>query len=197
MSLSLSIEYLCCLLCTWTKVLTYTHTLPHTCFRASTASSTYICWTKSRADVLSRRGESVDFGFVSHNDYAHKSSSLFGASGCSRSSSAWDLWPSRPCHRFESHDSVMFTTPYGLIAISGYKLLYLHSFAIFIFPRLIIHDDSLRIVLYPSSANIPMETRLLFSTGTCQTWCMVIVLSFGNWMGTSPIHACCLVGLYR
>ena len=99
------------------------------------------------------------------------------------------MWPSRPCHRFESPDSIMFTAPSRLIIISGYKLLYLtYPFPIFILPWLIIRVDSLRVILYPSSASMPMETRLsLFSTGTCRTWCMVIVLPLGNSMRTSPV----------
>ena len=97
------------------------------------------------------------------------------------------MWPSRLCH--ESHDSATFTAPSELIDISGYKLLYLYPFLIFKFPRLIIHYDSLRVVLYPSSVIMSMETRLLFNAGICQTWCRMIVLPFGNLMGTTLIPA--------
>ena len=107
----------------------------------------------------------------------------------SQSSLACDIWPSQLCHRFESRDLATFTAPSGLINISGYKLLYLYPFPIFRFPRLIVHGDSLRVVLYPTSANMPMETRLLFSTGMCQTSSRVMVLSFGNWMRTTSIPA--------
>ena len=98
------------------------------------------------------------------------------------SSRGWDIWPSLPCHRFGWIQVV------GLIAISGYKL-YLYPFPIFRFPRMIVHHDSLRVVLYPASASMLMETWLLFSADTCWTWCRVIVLPFGNWMGTSPTLA--------
>ena len=91
------------------------------------------------------------------------------------------MWPSRPCYRFESHGLTVFTAPFGLISISGYKLLYLYPFPIFRFPRLIIHVDSLRVVLYLSSASMPMDTRLLLSAGTCRTWCMMIALTFSGY----------------
>ena len=81
--------------------------------------------------------------------------------------------PSWLCHRFESHDSVMFTTPFGMIIISGYKLLYLYPFPIFKFPRLIIHVDSLRDILFQSSASMLMETRLLFAEVCAQTFCVM------------------------
>ena len=40
---------------------------------------------------------------------------------------------------------------------------------------------------YLASASMPMGTTILFSTGTCQTWWRVIMLSFGNWMETLSI----------
>ena len=51
------------------------------------------------------------------------------------------------------------------------------------------HWESSYYFLYPASVSIPMETGLLFNVGTCWTWCRVIVLPFGNWMGTSPTLA--------
>ena len=97
------------------------------------------------------------------------------------------MWLRRQCHRFGSVFWGTFTTPSGFIAISGYNLLYLCPLPILKFPQLIIHTDSFRVVLYPSSASMPTETRILFSVGTCRTWCRVIMLSFGSWMGTSPV----------
>ena len=104
------------------------------------------------------------------------------------------MWLSRLCHKFGSVFSATFTAPMGLIVISGYKMLYLCPLPIRRFPRMIIHIDSFRVILYPSSASMPMETRLLFNAGTCRDWCKVIVLPFGSWMGTSPVlailHSC-------
>ena len=119
-------------------------------------ASSHICQLELVLGVVvpSRSGESTDFEFVSRIDNARRSPSLSGASRCSRSisrsSPTWDMLPSRLCHRFEPHNSAMFMAPSILTTISGYKLLYLHPFPIFIFPPFIIHDDSLRFVMYPS-----------------------------------------------
>ena len=75
------------------------------------------------------------------------------------------MWLSRPCHKFGWVFSTTFTDPSGLIAISGYKLLYLCPLSNRRFPRLIIHVDSFRVVLYPSSASMLMKNRLLFQCG--------------------------------
>ena len=91
------------------------------------------------------------------------------------------MWPSRLCHRFGSVFLATFMAPSCLITISGYKLLYLCPLPIRRFPRLIIHVDSLRVVLYLSSASMPMDTRLLLSAGTCRTWCMMIALTFSGY----------------
>mgnify|MGYP006925741351 CR=1 FL=1 len=137
-------------------------------------------WMRSKGCLPSHNGESANFGFVSRNDNAHRSPSLSGASGFL----AWDLWPSRLCHKFELVFLATFTNPSRLIAIIGYKLLYLCVLVILRFPRLIIHVDSFRVVLYPSSASMPMETRLLFSAGTCHTWwgwsCFFLVIKLGH-----------------
>ena len=76
--------------------------------------------------VPSRNGESADFGSIS-------------CIGSACRSLACDMWPSRLCHRFGLVFSAMFTTPMGLIAISGYRLLYLCPLPSLTFPRLIIH----------------------------------------------------------
>ena len=157
-----------------------------------------LCGPVLGVDVSSCSGESAKFGSASHSDNAHKSPSLVGASGCSRSPSVGLVW-------LESYDPVghaiclslvirLCSRPLLLIAISGYRLLCLYPLPIFMFHRLIIHNDSLRVVLYPPSVSMPMEPKLFFSVGTCRTWCKMIVLLFGNWMGTLPIptitHTC-------
>ena len=133
------------------------------------------------------------FVSLSHIENAPRSPSLLGVSECSRPSLAdqvWlQTWLSWPCNRFGSVFLPVFMALSRIIAINGYKLLYLCLLPILRFPRLIIHADSFRVVLYPSSASMSMETRLLFSTGKCWTWCRVIMLPFDSWMGTSPVPA--------
>ena len=159
----------------------------------------YLCARALGAVIPSRSGESVDFGFVSHIYNAHKCPSLLGISGCSLPPSP-DQVPIETCDRVGYAISLgrsfqLRSRPLSeLIAINGYKLLYLCLPPIFRFPRLIIHTDSLRVVLYLSLASISMETRLLFRLGTCRTRCRVSVFPFGNRMGTSPfpaiLHSC-------
>ena len=115
----------------------------------------------------------------------------------SQSNLACDIWPSWPCHRFESCISATFMASLVLIAITGYKLLYLYPFPIFGFPQLIIHVNSLTVVQYPSFANMPIETRLLLSSGTCWSRCRVI----GCWASLGYVRlrtpTRCLVRLFR
>ena len=73
--------------------------------------------------------------------------------------------------------------------LSKYKLLYFAPLPIFRLPLVMCHDNSVNVFLYPSSANIPMETRILLRSGTCLTGCRVIALPFGSRMGISPIPA--------
>ena len=120
----------------------------------------------------------------------------------SQSSLPCDIWPSRPCHMFESNDSAMFTLPLGLIVVSGYKLLYLYPHPIFMFPRLIIHEDSLRVVQYPTPASMLMETRLLFNAGRCRLgvgWLNSHSTNEWGLLWSIWFHtpACCLVRLCR
>ena len=79
-------------------------------------------------------------------------------------------------------------------------LLYLHPFPIFRFPRLIIHEDSLRVVLYLSSATIPMEPDFFSArvhAGLGAGW------SYCHWaIGWEPFQrfctpAHCVVGVCR
>ena len=73
--------------------------------------------------------------------------------------------------------------------LSKYKLLYFAPLPIFRLPLVMCHDNSVNVFLYPSSANIPTETRILLRSGTCLTGCRVIALPFGSRMGISPIPA--------
>ena len=141
------------------------------------------------------------FVSLSHIENAPRSPSLLGVSECSRPSLAdqvWlQTWLSWPCNRFGSVFLPVFMALSRIIAINGYKLLYLCPLLVLRIPWLIIHGDSFRVVRYSSSASMPMEARFLFRSGTCQTWCRVIMLSFCSWMGTSPLpaifHSCRLL----
>ena len=48
----------------------------------------YLCGPVLGVDVQSHSGESGHFGYVSHNDNAHRNPFLSRSSGCSRSPSA-------------------------------------------------------------------------------------------------------------
>ena len=133
----------------------------------------YLCAQALRVVVLSHNEKNADFSSVSHISNAHRSLSSPGVLECSRPPSTIPVWLAtygRVSHAINLSQSIGYIHDPFLIEHHNwiYRLLHLCPLPIFRFPQQIIHAGSLRVILYLSSANIPMETRLLFGVGTCR-----------------------------
>ena len=108
---------------------------------------------------------------------------------CPSSLLPFDMCLSRTCHNFGFGIFVSFNDLSWFIIVSGNKWLDFTRWQISMLRFDMHHDDTLDVILYPSLCIMSIEIKLHVILGTCCTWCKMIVLPFGNWMGTYLILA--------